>query len=157
MAADASSTHDDPTYTISYNRQVETGYPDYYRAYLEYDSENENKTSPIMEFKHILSRVRVQVIQQDNGQASGGNDKEGLYQSLRLHAVELQGVYDTGKPTTTERALSSPLITSDGILKEVAEGEEHHPCGRPSTVPDFRIVDIFPTPAEAGYKEKALI
>lgn len=30
LAADASSTHDDPTYTISYNRQVETGYPDYY-------------------------------------------------------------------------------------------------------------------------------
>ena len=153
LAADASSTHDDPTYTISYNRQVETGYPDYYRAYLEYDSENENKTSPIMEFKHILSRVRVQVIQQDNGQASGGNDKEGLYQSLRLHAVELQGVYDTETYNVRQGAFSSPVNQTSRILREVAEGEDIIPA-EASTAP-FSESYIFPTLEQD--KEKALI
>ena len=134
-------------------RAGETGYPDYYRAYLEYDSENENKTSPIMEFKHILSRVRVQVIQQDNGQASGGNDKEGLYQSLRLHAVELQGVYDTETYNVRQGAFSSPVNQTSRILREVAEGEDIIPA-EASTAP-FSESYIFPTLEQD--KEKALI
>lgn len=153
LAADASSNHDNPTYTISYNEKLETGYPDYYRAYLEYDSEDENKTSPIMEFKHILSRVRVQVIQQDNGQASGGSDKEGLYQSLLLHAVELQGVYDTETYDVRQGTFSSPVNQANRILREVAEGEDIIPA-EASTAP-FSESYVFPTLEQD--KEEALI
>lgn len=153
LAADASSNHDNPTYTISYNEKLETGYPDYYRAYLEYNSEDENKTSPIMEFKHILSRVRVQVIQQDNGQVSGGSDKEGLYQSLLLHAVELRGVYDTEIYNVREGTFSVFENQTNRILRKVTEGKDIIPA-EASTAP-FSESYVFPTLEQD--KDKALI
>lgn len=146
LAADpGSNTY--PTYTIHHNETLPQGYQDYYRAYLEYDSEDETKILPIMEFKHILSRVRVQVVQQDNGTTSDDGNKVGMYADLRLHAVTLQGVYDTQVYNVREDKFSLPTgaTTTDRVLKKDIEGKAIIPAEANIDVNPFSESFVFPT------------
>ncbi len=143
----AGGTVDAPTYTITYDENLPEGYRDYYRAYLPYDSEDESKLSSIMEFTHILSRVRVQVVQQDNGKE--GKDKEGVYADLRLHTVTLSGVYDTQVYNVIENTFS---LSSTGetpspnrVLKDSSVGEPIIPAEADTTVNPFSESFVFPT------------
>ena len=87
-------------YTISTTAVKERAIRIIIVPYLEYDSENENKTySHHGAFKRIPLPRAGRVIPRHNGQASGRKiGKEGLTKSLRLAVVELQGIVMIRKP-----------------------------------------------------------
>ncbi|WP_236091868.1 fimbrillin family protein [Bacteroides ovatus] len=123
----ATGTSKQPQVTVSYDSGSEKGYPDYLRAHLDYDRKA-GKTSSVLEFKHILSRIRVQVIQQGKkGEAT--DESIGLF-DLKLHEVAIEGVYNELTYDIREGKYEKP---ADGIqpvnrtLKSIPEGKEIEP------------------------------
>ena len=137
-----------PTYTIAYDPNLPQGYKEYYRADLKYVADDKTKTSPVMEFKHILSRVRVQVIQQDQKSAGISNeDKRGVY-DLQLHAAELQGVYGTLVYDVRADKFSLPDGETKGNrrLKGLGnEGQDIIPVEDDKEINPFSESFVFPT------------
>ncbi len=114
---------DNPRYTIAYDGNINEGYTDYLRACLKYDRES-GLTSSVMEFKHILSRIRVQVIQQ--GVPGEDGKLTGFYDDLKLHSAEITGVYDKYDYDVSgdKFSLSQGEEKRSRVLKNVANGED---------------------------------
>lgn len=119
---EAEGTYDGPIYTVVYNPAIPEGYPDYLRAYLEYDREA-GKTASVLEFRHILSRIRVQVIQQ--GSIIGGKENLTGVFDLKLHSAEIDGVYNNLNYDVRADRFTLPEGTQPKrrTLNKVAEGE----------------------------------
>lgn len=123
----AMGTSEHPQVTVFYVPSSEKGYPDYLRAHLDYDRKA-GKTSSVLEFKHILSRIRVQVIQQGKKDEATG-ESSGLF-DLKLHEVAIEGVYNELTYDIREGKYEKP---ADGIrpasrtLKSIPEGKKIEP------------------------------
>lgn len=136
----ATGTSERPQVKVSYAPDSEKGYPDYLRAHLDYDRKA-GKTSSVLEFKHILSRIRVQVIQQGKKDEATGKSI-GLF-NLKLHEVAIEGVYDELTYDIREGKYEKP---ADGIqpvnrtLNSIPEGKEIEP-----TEKDYLESYILPT------------
>lgn len=123
----ASGTSDRPQVTVSYVSGSEKGYPDYLCAHLDYDRKN-GKTSSVLEFKHILSRIRVQVIQQGKKDEATGKSI-GLF-DLKLHEVVIEGAYNNMTYDIREGKYEKPadgIQPASRILKSIPEGKEIEP------------------------------
>lgn len=118
----AEGTYDEPIYTVTYNSNIPEGYPDYFRAHLQYDRAA-GKTSSVLEFSHILSRIRVQVIQR--GKIIGGKENLTGVFDLKLHSAEIDGVYDNLTYDVRADKFTLPESTRPKrrTLNKVAEGE----------------------------------
>lgn len=134
----ATETSERPQVTVSYAPSSEKGYPDYLRAHLDYDRKA-GKTSSVLEFKHILSRIRVQIIQQGKKDEATGKSI-GLF-DLQLHEVAIEGVYDE-------------------LTYDIREGKYGQPA--PGTGPVTRTLNSIPEgkeiePTEKGYLESYML
>lgn len=134
----AMGTSEHPQVKASYVPGSEKGYPDYLRAHLDYDRKA-GKTSSVLEFKHILSRIRVQVIQQGKKDEATGKSI-GLF-DLKLHEVAIEGVYDE-------------------LTYDIREGKYGQPA--PGTGPVTRTLNSIPEgkeiePTEKGYLESYML
>lgn len=136
----ATGTSERPQVTISYDLGSEKGYPDYLRAHLDYDRQA-GKTSSVLEFKHILSRIRVQVIQQGKKDEATGKSI-GLF-DLKLHEVAIEGVYDELTYDIREGKYGQPAAGIQPVnrtLNSIPEGKEIEP-----TEKDYLESYILPT------------
>lgn len=134
----AMGTSERPQVKVSYVPGSEKGYPDYLRAHLDYDRKA-GKTSSVLEFKHILSRIRVQVIQQGKKDEATGKSI-GLF-NLKLHEVVIEGVYDELTYDIREGKYEKP---ADGI----------QPVNRTlNSIPDGKEIE----PTENGYLESYIL
>lgn len=126
----ATGTSEHPQVKVSYNPKSEKGYPDYLRAYLDYDRKA-GKTSSVMEFKHILSRIRVQVIQQGIKDEQSGQEK-GIF-DLKLHQISIEGVYDELSYDIIEGKFLKPeasVSPMNRILKDITDGSDIMPTDK---------------------------
>lgn len=123
----AMGTSEHPQVKVSYVPGSEKGYPDYLRAHLDYDRKA-GKTSSVLEFKHILSRIRVQVIQQGKKDEATGKSI-GLF-DLKLHEVAIEGVYDELTYDIREGKYGQPAADIQPVnrtLNSIPEGKEIEP------------------------------
>ena len=123
----AMGTSERPQVKVSYVPGSEKGYPDYLRAHLDYDRKA-GKTSSVLEFKHILSRIRVQVIQQGKKDEATGKSI-GLF-DLKLHEVAIEGVYDELTYDIREGKYGQPAADIQPVnrtLNSIPEGKEIEP------------------------------
>lgn len=109
-----------PCYDIAFDNSLPKGYRDYFRGVLEYDRAV-NGSSAVIPFKHILSRVRVQVFQQHDET----NPDQGLY-DLYVHKVELSNLQDraTYDVRTDKFTLPDGSQATARTLNEVADGQK---------------------------------
>lgn len=157
---EAGGNSNQPTYTITYDENIPEGYLDYMRGYLEYNNADPEKTSPVVEFKHILSRVRVQVIQQNKKNESGEDEldqngnKVGLY-NLYVHSASISDMYETEiyevKSGTFTKADTEP---KERALKIDIQGQEVLPAE--ASITPFSESYIFPTLDNEKDKAKTL-
>lgn len=136
----ATGTSERPQVMVSYVLSSEKGYPDYLRAHLDYDRKA-GKTSSVLEFKHILSRIRVQVIQQGKKDEATGKSI-GLF-DLKLHEVAIEGVYDELTYDIRDGKYGQPAAGSqpaNRTLNSIPGGKEIEP-----TEKDYLESYILPT------------
>ena len=116
---DEGSTIDNPTFTIRYNgsETPDAGsvenyiYPDYMRAMSNHNSNSANAYT-VLEFRHVMSQISVQVIQQDKE----GNVPTARY-DLRVKDIAVKGVYDEAVYD----------VVSDQMTIDYSGGEKTYP------------------------------
>lgn len=137
-----------PTYPIRYDASIAEGFRDYMRGELHYDRAA-GQTSPIVEFVHILSRVRVQVIQEGTEDTDQDGKLDGIF-GLRLYSAELTDMYSESTYDVrhdTHNYGDAPQV-ADRELKNVGEGVDIIPAE--ATDAPFSESYIIPTARPKG-------
>lgn len=114
---DADSSNARPLYTVTRDinsTKPEAGsvrnycHPDYMRAILNYNSATATESSAVLEFRHIMSQVDLQVIQQ-----TATNSVATSRYDLRIKKVAIKDVY----PTETYDVVDGEFYVPAGVEK----------------------------------------
>lgn len=140
--ADSGSSPDNPEYTIRYNGSITSEkssrnyiYTDYMRSKLNHKSSSNSGSSAILQFRHIMSQVRIQTLQQDS--------PNGSNYDLRIKDIALDGIYDEGTYNVITDKFSIPDRTKQQHIIWRSSKPDGESVG--SNVSDIVQTLIFPT------------
>ena len=101
----------------SVNRQL----TDYYRGKFEYvrdDRPIDSKGLIVMNFKHIMSQLKISILQQPD------ENTGEIYEDLKVTKIELAGDYSSMDYDVKTDAFSNPVEYSDGSMRTLWEYKE---------------------------------
>ena len=101
----------------SVNRQL----TDYYRGKFEYvrdDMPIDSKGLIVMNFKHIMSQLKISILQQPD------ENTGEIYEDLKVTKIELAGDYSSMDYDVKTDAFSNPVEYSDGSMRTLWEYKE---------------------------------
>lgn len=122
-----------PSVTGSVNRQL----TDYYRGEFKYVRDNmpiDSKGLIVMDFKHIMSQLKISILQQPDGNTGD------IYDDLKVTKIELEGDYSSMDYDVKTDAFSKISDTDTRTLWEGNTGNEIT-----TTVKYFVTSTVFPT------------
>ena len=133
-----------PSVTGSVNRQL----TDYYRGEFKYvrdDMPIDSKGLIVMNFKHIMSQLKISILQQPDEKTNE------IYKDLEVTKIELEGDYSSMDYDVKSDAFSNPVEYSGGSMrtlweyKEVTDNTDNTDNDITENVKYFVTSTVFPT------------